>query len=961
MALFQDMQAGSGKISPIWPNLVFRFSTDGLGLVFEDPSTSPPFLLVWNADFIDRAIEYSPGLFTPVLRAHTAADLVGGSGGLIAPGPSSFAFKSYPLALGFDFEIDRYPTDQSGYGFPSTYLNGRWNRDTTYKTDDTSDSRRYCTWPPLRGMRFNPDTAKQGDAFQATVDWCKTQLRRPLAHISAPFVSPRGFSEGFDQCRINKGDANRVWDCLKQITGVKDLDGISRNWNAFDASHNAVLAEFALACCDHPLGVSLLFIELIWLAPTLPPTLFNFFGNYSFPFNQDRAIYWSCAFAMWCVLCGLDYMDPDLRKNWCGGVSANGGKTNNGLGWRPRDMLRWWVDVVAGPEYGGASGSASDRYVQRRKQDEGFGGDGHHQPERAVTTHFNFNGKDYWRIFGSQKAFHRHMVLWGLPELIRCHDYLAGIDPADTLFDPARMTQLRDFVRHTSQYVIDTQFIGSFGGTHFGEFRQRGHTFQLSCVEFGFESFAAIDAGIQLAISEDPINPNTGNQWVYPGTDWGNPDHVFALEFERWENGVGLWHVMAGAVDPSENEAHDTGLPAYALAFGYDANLQGMMDRWSSQVNLLNDPTKAHWIDHFEVLWRAKEKAQGGGEQRTPTPGSVVAVSVPPTINLGDVRINFSITKQGFCVVAATLGSYSIGQNASFTPEPATAVAATVDPSYTVIGTGSNNYRPPKVYAVAAAVFGEYRILQSGPLLISPPAAFAVAVATGLIVQPDIGAGSGRFKPAKSFCVTQAILGGYHLSGVSKTPAVSFAIAGNRPPFWMLQAGSIVTRPEEAFAVAAAVDPTYTIITPGGGNQKIRPRAATAVCASTFAGYLLTGGSTQSVPVSFAIAASVDPSYSIQTAPGTGNQKPHPAFAIASAVDPTYQIAAAITPPAGFAVAAAVDPTYELDTSFSEPPPVFAVAAAVFDSYTITDQDIPLNVQQVGVEIADVQATEARV
>src|SRR5687767_5411814 len=104
MALYQPQPTGSGKLTPVWPDLVLRFSTDGFGLVFEDPVNN--FLLVWNADYINRAIEYSPGLFTPVLVAHTATTAgTGGPGGLINPGPATWNFSK---ALPFEFEKDIY-------------------------------------------------------------------------------------------------------------------------------------------------------------------------------------------------------------------------------------------------------------------------------------------------------------------------------------------------------------------------------------------------------------------------------------------------------------------------------------------------------------------------------------------------------------------------------------------------------------------------------------------------------------------------------------------------------------------------------------------------------------------------------------------------------------------------------------------------------------------------------------
>lgn len=956
MALFQPMPTGSGKLTPIFPNLVLRFSTDGLGLVFED--TSLDFLLVMNGDYLDRAIEYSPGLFTPVLHKHTAVTVGGGGaiGGLIRPGPTSASFKSYPEGLPYDFEVDKIPTANSPYGFPPNYTD--FGHDSNWDPNQPGDGRRSVTAPPFRGARYHPNSAKQGEAFNALLTYCYDQLRRPIAHISAPGVPFKNVEHCGNGWPINKDDTNRKWS-FNHVGNAPDHDGIMRPWQSTDPAHNDTTFEFELACSGHPLGLCILFLVYSWAVQGNNPKQLCFPGDsWGGLFDQPRGIMWRAAMCMRMYLCGFQYADPNLFRDWCGGLDGK----NGGLGWDPRTALREHVETWCGPDYGGRTTPQSRYMYVRTKTGSGstlFG----HQPNHEPCGAFSYNGIDYGKVFGQERQFHRYLETWGAVELIRAHDYLLTLDPTEFLLDPARIAELREWARHLAQYNIDVGMLGEdVGATGWGAYLAYASLrapyvtdAEIEAEPLGFESFEAIDAAVKDAILCRPNNVDTGNPWVYPGTNPRNRDHVFVKQHEKWERAAGLWHLYTG-FDTGETEAQRCGPPAYAMAFGYDDNLQASINVYPD----LSDVTKPSAVKHYEVVWRAKEKYDSG-TRKSPAPGTVVAISVPPTLHFGDVRVNFSITKQGFCVVAATLGGYQIGNPAIFTPEPATAVAATVDPTYTVIGTGSNTYRPPKSYAVAAAVFGEYRILQSGPLLISPPAAFAIAEATGLIVQPDIGAASGRHTPNKSFCTTQALLGGYSLSGVSKTPAVGFAIAANRPPFYLVEAGKILTHPEEAFAIARAVDPTYTIITPGGGNQNKRPRAVTAVCASTFGGYLLTGGATLTPPVSSAVAASVDPSYTVTTPPGTGTEKPAPAFAIAAAVAPTYQIAAAVIPELGFAIAVAVDPTYRLDTSESQPPPVFAIAAAVFDSYTITDQDIPLNVQEVGVEIADVQATEARV
>ena len=146
MALFATLPAGSGKFTPLFPNLVLRWSVDGMGLVFEDPSSN--FLLVWNGEFVDQAIEYAPGLFTQVLPRYT--------GELVRPGPTAPSFTDYPFGLGFRFEIERYPTGNSGYAFPASFNGSQggptYHRDRAYSTHDTGDTRRFLTWPPLRSM-----------------------------------------------------------------------------------------------------------------------------------------------------------------------------------------------------------------------------------------------------------------------------------------------------------------------------------------------------------------------------------------------------------------------------------------------------------------------------------------------------------------------------------------------------------------------------------------------------------------------------------------------------------------------------------------------------------------------------------------------------------------------------------------------------------------------------------------
>jgi hypothetical protein len=374
LALYPIFPAGSGKITPRFPNLVLRWDVDGLGIVFED--TSSNFLLVWNADTVPRAVQYSPGLFTQVLVEHT--------GELVKPGPTTFNFQTYPGDIGYAFEIERYPTSSSTYGFPPSYLESGpgvsyWNRDKGYITHKTGPERRMVTWPPLRGMRWNPSTAKQAEAFQAALEWCLTQLRRPFGHISQPFRPWEGFREYISGFEFNVGTF-RYWHGDLEVVRP-DLDGVSRNWNAHDPAHNPTEPQFAITCAGHPIGACLIWLLFAWYVNGMPPGTRNSFGSYSYPFDQERSVFWCLQLFLNAFMVGIEWADPNLIRDWCGGLKTNG-HGNGGLGWRPRDALRWWTDVFAGPEYGGVGGNFA-RYAW--KGPDNFDTDGRHQPYMKTT------------------------------------------------------------------------------------------------------------------------------------------------------------------------------------------------------------------------------------------------------------------------------------------------------------------------------------------------------------------------------------------------------------------------------------------------------------------------------------------------------------------------------------------------------------------------------------------------
>jgi hypothetical protein len=478
VALFQTAPAGSGIISPIWPDLTLSYTYDGLGLIFSCPSHS--FLYVFNGVPDDdgtgppdglggkcagRRVQYANGLFTPWIPKFGGAYILG------LTGPKTWKLLSYPKGLGFDFAQRVHATDRSPYGFPTTYTSGNSNLslDQNYDTNNTGDGRRAVSWPPLRALLYSKDGALQQNGWLATLGWNWSQLARPLAHVGAalnqagaginvpftPFGTVKEYTSGFQLNWLTGTDGKLIpqaWDNENSKRLAPDLLGVPRNWNAGDPAHNDVVPQFALACMDHPLGAVLLWLLYSWYVQGIPPKSFNSFGMYAYPWGQERSVHWSgLMLHLYAYLVGIQWADPNLIRDWCGGLKP--ANNNSGAGWRPRDSLRWWFDAYAGPDYGGPTAPVLSRFdYSANASDKDFGD---RFPRILDGSHFIYNGKDYGPQVVSSRGFHRYMTLWSIPEVIRAHDYIAMLDPTESLLDPARLAQLRTFARQHSQIAID--------------------------------------------------------------------------------------------------------------------------------------------------------------------------------------------------------------------------------------------------------------------------------------------------------------------------------------------------------------------------------------------------------------------------------------------------------------------------------------------------------------------------
>lgn len=558
MALFSNAAAGSGIISPIWPDLTLSYTYDGLGLVFSCPSHN--FLYVFNGIPDDdgtgppgqqgRRVQYANGLFTPWIPKFGGAYILG------LTGPRTWKLMSYPRGLGFDFLQSNHATDRSEYGFPASYTSGTSNLslDQNYDTNNTGDGRRAVSWPPLRALIYSKDGNLQQSAWQATIGWNLSQLARPLCHIGAalnaqgqginvpftPFgnVSELGGPSGFPLNWItgSSGLIPQAWDCENSkrlafdltkdhaisisngspavitylshgfgadqpfsltTTGVlpdplvstsiyyvlgsaktndtfrfalapsgtpinttsngsgTQMLSVPRNWNAGDPAHNQLVPQFALACMDHPLGVVLLWLLYSWYVQGMPPFVFNTYQGttsmYGYPWGQERSFHWSGVLMyLYSYLAGIQWADPNLIRDWCGGLKPS--HNNSGAGWRPRDALRWWMDAYSGPDYGGPTCNEPRRDSTACANDKSFGD---RFPRILDGSHFVYNGKDYDAQIASSRGFHRYMTLWSIPEAMRAHDYIIGLDPTEFLFDPARIASLKTWSRQRSQIAID--------------------------------------------------------------------------------------------------------------------------------------------------------------------------------------------------------------------------------------------------------------------------------------------------------------------------------------------------------------------------------------------------------------------------------------------------------------------------------------------------------------------------
>lgn len=634
MALFATAPAGSGVLTPIFPDLKFRWSTDGLGEVYEDLVDG--FLVVWNADMVDRAIEYSPGLFTPVIVRHT--------GHVVSWGANLPDLKPWPLGLAADFERNRYPV--SIISWPVNY--NRWQYDTAYNTHTTGDSRRSLTWGPMRAMLHSTDPLLKENAFFNMRSWCIDQLCRPLSSCAGPFTPPQDVDTCGNSWEWNEG-TSRAWGYDSQVVRP-DQTGTNRSWNSFDPAHNESGPQFAYAAAGGRLGVVLIWMLFRWVVQGASPISRCFNSSYSVPFDQERSIKWCLDLCTRAFMLGLEWADPDLVRDWCGGLDGK----NGGLGFRPRESLRAYFDRVAGPEYGGTGGPSARRMWQKANN---FSLDSHYQPYLGSTrsvcggqgqcnSNFQFNGKSYGRLFDAEKGFHRYLLMQALPEVIRAHDFLQTLDPSDPLLDPARVPQLRTFVNDFACFVAETGMHGAWSTTSRGRFRQYPHVFVLNAAEKGFESFAAIDQAIRDAIACNPLDcDGSGNAWVYPGTNPLQRWHLFAVQHDRWAPGAGLWFLHVGVFN--ETEAKETGPGGYASAFGYDADLQAIIDANAIPKGGSSYYSNRTTADHYDIVWRAVELQDTylepliGGSARLDA-GAVAAVNEGGGSSTTDLSAAFS-------------------------------------------------------------------------------------------------------------------------------------------------------------------------------------------------------------------------------------------------------------------------------------------------------------------------------
>lgn len=164
-------------------------------------------------------------------------------------------------------------------------------------------------------------------------------------------------------------------------------------------------------------------------------------------------------------------------------------------------------------------------------------------------------------------------------------------------------------------YDLGALETGFTSGNGLWTFRQYPSTFVTDVNQIAFESFAAADGAVRQAIADNPrcqYSPESGppidQPWVYPGTDDGLVWHLFVRQFSRWERGAGLWYVQGGRDDGTE--AHETAIPGYAFAVGYDTALDSIRAKYVGDVD---DVTVASKISHYDIVHRVKEKRDAPG------------------------------------------------------------------------------------------------------------------------------------------------------------------------------------------------------------------------------------------------------------------------------------------------------------------------------------------------------------
>lgn len=246
-------------------------------------------------------------------------------------------------------------------------------------------------------------------------------------------------------------------------------------------------------------------------------------------------------------------------------------------------------------------------------------------------TGATFDGNDYFRDGGQPGDAGFALISNGDKSFLAWQTI--GQDPAGIYADPAFVGPNDLHLQPASPCVDHGLTLPLLALDAFGNARPIGFAYDIGCAEsgigggfmtwrqypadmdvpvteLGFESQAAASAAVLAAIADNPICPITNTAWVFPGTDSGQANHVFVKSYQRWERGAAanLWFIICGQDDGTE--AHETGIPGYAIAFGYDSMLQGMMTKYTTDVG---DPTVASKNSHYEVVWRKKEKAAPGG------------------------------------------------------------------------------------------------------------------------------------------------------------------------------------------------------------------------------------------------------------------------------------------------------------------------------------------------------------